>query len=159
MYSVRSPKATRFRHHGRSGHRYPIRAAVEYRLIGHDGVLKAGTGWTMSLSSRSVLIESEAGLPLNRRVDLWIEWPVRLQNKVGLRLHIEGRTVNVAGTATEVEILAYEFRTCAAQPQGINETRNSGGLLKLPRPELCPVPSRPPRPTRPIDRAAAAGVP
>jgi hypothetical protein len=131
MYSVRSPKAAGLRHHGRSSHRYPIRAAVEYRLIGHDCVLKAGTGWTMSLSSRSVLIESDS-LPLNRRVDLWIEWPVMLQDKAGLRLHIDGRTVNAAGTATEIEILAYEFRTCALQPQGIDETCNSGGRLKFP---------------------------
>jgi hypothetical protein len=158
MYSVRPPKATRLRHYAPSSQRYPIRSAVEYRLIGHDRFLQTGAGWTILLSSRSVLIESETGLPLNRRVDLWIEWPVSLDNKAGLRLHIDGRTVNAAGTATEVEILAYEFRTCALVPQRLNEARNSGTRLKLHRPWLFPVPSSPnfflnPRPPRQIDRA------
>jgi hypothetical protein len=117
MYIVRPPKAIRLRNHAPSNHRYPIRTALEYHLIGYDGILKAGTGRTILLSSRSVLIESETDLPLNRRVDLWIEWPARLENKVGLRLHIAGRTVGAAGTATEVEILGYEFRTRSTVPK------------------------------------------
>lgn len=116
MYIVRPSKAARLRHHGRSSHPYPIRTAVAYRVIGRDRFSKSGTGWTILLSSRSVLIESETSLPLERRVDLWIEWPARLENKIGLRLHIYGRTVSVAGTATEIEILAYEFHTCALAP-------------------------------------------
>ena len=125
MHIVRPQNAARLRHHVPSSHRYPIRAAVEYRLTGHDWYLKNGAGWTISLSSRSVLIESETGLPLNRRVDLWIEWPVSLDNKAGLRLHIDGRTVNAAGTATEVEILAYEFRTRALPPRRTNQTSDA----------------------------------
>jgi hypothetical protein len=132
MYIVRPPKATRHRYHGLSSHRYPIRAAIEYRLIGHDRFLRTGSGWTVFLSSRSVCINSETSLPLDRRVDLWIEWPARLENKVGLRLRIDGRTVSSAGTATEVEILGYEFRTSALPPQRINEARGGGGL-KFPR--------------------------
>jgi hypothetical protein len=132
MYIVRPPKAARVRYRGPSTHRYPIRAAVAYRLIGHDRFLKTGIGWTISLSSRSVSIESETTLPVDRRVDLWIEWPARLENNVGLRLHIDGRTVNVLGTATEVEILAYEFRTCPLSPQRINEA-HGGDRLRLQR--------------------------
>ena len=151
MYSVRPLKTTRYRQY--EPFCYPIRAALEYRMIGHDRFLKTGTGWTTLFSSRSVLIESEAGLPLDKRVGLWIEWPVRLENEIGLRLHIEGRTVNAAGTATEVEILGYEFRTCARPPQRINEARNVGSSLKLPQPVLRRVPPGSPRPTRPINRA------
>jgi hypothetical protein len=117
MYIVRPPKAIRSRHHAPSSHRYPIRAALEYQLIGYDWILRAGTGQTILLSSRTVLIESEIGLPLNRRVELWIEWPAQLENKVGLKLHIAGRTVGAAGTATEVEILGYEFRTRSTVPK------------------------------------------
>jgi hypothetical protein len=133
MYIVRPRNAARLRHHGPSIHRYPIRAAVAYRLIGRDRFLKTGIGWTISLSSRSVLVESETGLPLDRRVDLWIEWPARLENKVGLRLHIEGRTVSAADTATEVEILGYEFRTCARPPQRINEVPVRDDRVRLAR--------------------------
>ena len=132
MYIVRPPTAASVRYRRPSTHRYPIRAAVAYRLIGHDRFLKTGIGWTISLSSRSVSIESETSLPVDRRVDLWIEWPARLENNVRLRLHIDGRTVNVPGTATEVEIIAYEFRTCALAPQKINEA-HGGDRLKFQR--------------------------
>src|SRR5262249_6106581 len=148
MYSVRSPKATRLHHYGPSSHRYPIRAALEYRLVGHDRFLKTGTGSTILLSSRSLLIESETSLPPHRRLDLWIEWPVRLENTVGLRLHIEGRTVSSAGTATEVEIIAYEFRTCSLQPQTINDARDGGAHLKSPRLRLWSSPSSSPSPVK-----------
>lgn len=117
MYTVRPSK----RHHGPSSHPYPIRAAVTFRIIGRDRFLKSGNGWTTVVSSRSVLIESETSLPLGRRVDLWIEWPARLENRIGLRLHIDGRTVSVAGTASEIEILGYEFRTCALAPRRVSE--------------------------------------
>ena len=131
MYTVRPSKAARLRRHGSSSHPYPIRTAVTYRIIGRDRLLKSGTGWTILVSSRSVLIESETSLPLERRVDLWIEWPARLENKIGLRLHIDGRTVSVAGTASEIKILGYEFRTCALAPRRVNEVRFCDDRLKL----------------------------
>lgn len=55
----------------------------------------------------------------------------RLENMVGLSLRIDGRTVSSAGTATEVEILGYEFRASALPPPRINEARG-GGRLKFP---------------------------
>ena len=152
MHIVRPQNAARLRHHVPSSHRYPIRAAVEYRLTGHDWYLKNGAGWTISLSSRSVLIESEASLPLGQRVDLWIEWPAKLENKVGLRLYIHGRTVSAAGTATEVEIVGYEFRTRLLPPQRAKEPSNRRDRLKLPRLWLCPAPSGSQRPRKQIDR-------
>jgi hypothetical protein len=95
--------------------------------------LKSGTGWTISLSSCSILIESENSLALERRVDLWIEWPVRLENKIDLRLHIDGRTVSAAGTTIDVEILGYEFHTSARAPQGFTSGAAVATYLKLPR--------------------------
>jgi len=119
------PKAVRLRHQVASHHRYPIRAALEYRLMGKDWILRAGTGWTICCSSRRVFIECETNLPLDRRVELSIEWPVRLENNVCLKLHIIGCTVSLVGATTEVEILAYEFRTRALPPRRINQTNNA----------------------------------
>jgi len=123
--SVPGPKAKRVRHHVTSPRGYPIRAALEYRLMGKDWILRVGTGRTIYFSSRRVLIECETSLPLDKLVELSIEWPVRLENNVCLDLHITGCTVSAVGAATEVKILAYEFRTRALPPRRTNQTSDA----------------------------------
>jgi hypothetical protein len=93
--------------------------------MGKDWISRAGTGRTIYFSSRRVLIECEASLPPDRRVELSIESPVRLENNVCLKLHITSCTVSAVGAATEVEILSYEFRTRSAPSQRINQTRDA----------------------------------
>lgn len=56
-----------------------------------------------------------------------------VENKIDLRLHIDGRTVSAAGTTTDVEILGYEFRTSALAPQGLTSGAAVATCLKLPR--------------------------
>jgi hypothetical protein len=41
----------------------------------------------------------------------------RLENEIGLKLHIDGRTVGAAGATTDIEIPGYEFRTSALTPK------------------------------------------
>ena len=79
------------RYHGSSSHRYPIRAAVAYGLIGRDSPLKTAIG-VDDLSLEPQCRESQSSLWLDRRVDLWIEWPTRLENEIGLKLHIDGHS-------------------------------------------------------------------
>lgn len=122
--TVPRPKAIRLHHQAASHHSYPIRAALEYRLMAKDWISGAGAGWTIYFSSRRVLIECETSLPIDRRIKLSIEWPVRLENNVCLKLHITGRTVSGVGAVTEIEILAFEFRTCALPtPKGQSHHR------------------------------------
>ena len=90
---------------------YPISAHLEYRLIAGERVSRTGEAWTTMISSRRVLFESADCLPINTLVELAVTWPVTLDNKVGLKLHIRGRTVPVAGNCTAIDILRYEFRT------------------------------------------------
>ena len=90
---------------------YPIGADVEYRLLERQRVVSAGTGRTKTISSSCVVFESERTLPVGLLVELAVTWPVRLDNRVGLKLKILGRTVRVAGNCTAVDILRHEFRT------------------------------------------------
>jgi len=118
-------KPNRLRRQVTPPHGYPICAALEYRLMGKEWISRAGTGRTIYFSSRRVLIECDTTLPLDKRVELSIEWPVRLENNVCLNLHITGLTVSAVGAATEVETLSYEFRTRAAPSRRINQTRDA----------------------------------
>jgi hypothetical protein len=103
----------KLRHELGRRHHYPICAHVEYRLC-EDGVWSSGAGRTIYLSSGSVQIETEHGLPLGAMVELAVTWPARLDNHVCLKLRITGRTVGVKGGCTTINIARYEFRTRAS---------------------------------------------
>ena len=98
-----------------SGRRFPICAHVEYHLPESHGVLSSGVGRTIYLSSSSVQIETEHGLPIGAMVELAVTWPARLDNDVLLKLQIMGRTIRVEGMHTTINIARYEFRTRASR--------------------------------------------
>ena len=98
-----------------SGLRFPICAHVEYHLPERYGVLSSGVGRTIYLSSSSVQIETERGLPIGAMVELAVTWPARLDNDVLLKLQVMGRTVRAEGKYTTINIARYEFRTRASR--------------------------------------------
>ena len=92
---------------------YPISVDLEYRLFANGRVLITGTGRTVCLSRRCVWFESEKTLPVGVLVDLAVTWPALLENKIGLKLRIYGRTVSSPDQCTVVQILRHQFRTRA----------------------------------------------
>ena len=78
-----------------------------------DRVLDRGHGQTVTMSRTSVWLESDKELPVGVLIQLAVMWPVRLDNKIPLRLIIHGRTVVADGKNAKVEILRHEFRTWA----------------------------------------------
>ena len=90
---------------------YSISADLRYRAL--EGNL-SGTGRTRAMSRHCVWFESESRLPSDLLVELAVAWPVRLEDKIPLKLVILGRTV-AAEKHTCVEILRHEFRIHAAR--------------------------------------------
>ncbi len=88
----------------RSRMRFPVALAVEYTQNGsrHRGV-------TRNLSSSGVFI-TEAELPLGRRIELSIDWPVPFDSRCALRLVIMGKVIRRETGGAAVRILRYEFR-------------------------------------------------
>jgi hypothetical protein len=107
----RAEKWTRDR---RSGHRYPIDASFEYRLVRQRKVIQSGRGRTVNISSSGVLLEVEQPLAPGVRIELSIAWPARLEGYALLQLFVAGRTVRAEGGRTAVRIQTYDFRTRAA---------------------------------------------
>jgi hypothetical protein len=91
--------------------RYPLTIDLEYRLLLRGVVVGTGQGHTVRLSSAVVQFESADYLPLQRRVEICIAWPARLDNGVGLNLWIVGCTVPSEDRSIAVAIQRYEFRT------------------------------------------------
>ncbi|HLK51119.1 MAG TPA: PilZ domain-containing protein [Bryobacteraceae bacterium] len=102
---------SRSEHHRRSHRRYPIYVDLEYKLLDGKHVLKSGAGRTVNLSSSGILFEGRETLPEGMTIRLSLNWPARLNERVGLTLSVNGRTVRSSGKFTAVEIVSHEFRT------------------------------------------------
>ena len=69
------------------------------------------------MSSNRVLFDTETWLPADTLVELSLSWPVKLDNRIPLKLVILGRTVVFEGRIA-ADILRHEFRTQAVQSGG-----------------------------------------
>jgi hypothetical protein len=95
----------------RSSPRYPLDSDVAYKIVRGQRAVEVGSGRTVNMSASGVLFESTRTLPVGTNVELSIAWPVRLGNKVRLRLCIVGRTMWSDSNSTAVKIQRYDFRT------------------------------------------------
>jgi len=98
----------------RHSDRFPIEREVKFRVLNKRGGEEAGEGKTLNISSSGVLFTSEQMLLPGRRLELAINWPVQLNNKVALKLVARGRVVRFEEGRAAIEIQQYEFRTQSA---------------------------------------------
>jgi len=112
-----------------------MQADLEYKVVDGRKVLKTGTGKTLNLSSSGILFESQEKLPVGVSLRLSIQWPVHLDDRVGLTLCVMGRTVRSCETCTAIEILSHEFRTralpaLAGQPQPLKHLTAASAAVR-----------------------------
>ena len=88
---------------------YPVEANLDYRIV-HGGTVLEGRGTTLEVSSRGVVFKSERRIPRGLKIEAWVDWPVRLDNVIALKLHIQGTTLRSEGALAVVRILRHEFR-------------------------------------------------
>jgi hypothetical protein len=107
--------STTSRRERRGFQRFRIECEVQYRVIGID---LSGSGKTLNMSRNGVLLAIDRLLSPGLRVEVEIDWPVRVAGKIPMKLAIKGRIVRsqknhvvVAG----MTISWYEFRTVADQ--------------------------------------------
>ncbi len=105
---------------------YPLMIDLEYRLVGLGGTVKTGRGRTVRLSSACVQFECADYLPEQSKVQISIVWPARLDNGVGLKLWVVGRTVPSQDRSIVVEIQRYEFRTRRERASEISAQARTG---------------------------------
>ena len=105
---------------------YPLVIDLEYQLLGRGGAVKTGRGRTVRLSSACVQFECADYLPAQTKVEISIIWPARLDNGVGLKLWLVGRTVPSQDHSILVEIQRYEFRTRRERASEISAQARTG---------------------------------
>ena len=89
------------RHH----QRFPITAQAQYILAG-----TRGQGVTTDISSGGVFLKTDRILPVNKQIQLLVDWPALLDQRCPLRLVITGRTLRSDADGTAVGIIRYDFR-------------------------------------------------
>jgi hypothetical protein len=95
--------------------RYQVSASLEYKLIRRRKILSAGRGMTFSISSSEIVFKPDDPIPAGLKIEASVEWPARLDNRIALRLHVEGETVKTESEYAIIKILRYEFRTARAR--------------------------------------------
>lgn len=100
----------------RQSDRFPIAREVRYRILDKRIAAESGKGNTLNMSSSGVLFAVEGAVPPGLRVELSINWPVKLNDKCALRFVARGRVVRAERGTAAIEILEHEFRTQPSAP-------------------------------------------
>ena len=90
--------------------RFPLREHLKYKFLRGNGVT-VGSGKTVNIGSRGVLFTAEHRLPVGRTVEIFINWPARLDGSCALNFVVNGIVVRSESDRAAVRIDRYEFRT------------------------------------------------
>ena len=97
----------------RSKVRFPLILPVRYRTI--QGETLSGEGWTANMSSSGILVERPHPLSAGALLEMRIDWPSRLDGRIGLQLVAVGRVVRCERSRFAVILHQYQFRTVRSQ--------------------------------------------
>jgi hypothetical protein len=96
----------------RTASRFPLRLAIRCRGIGPFQSLDPITlGESLNVSSKGLLFSSSHVFLPGQVIEVFIEWPILLENRIRLTLVAEGIVVRSAGTHTAVSVKKYQFKT------------------------------------------------
>lgn len=99
----------------RLARRYPISCELQYRILGQHSP-GIGHGKTVNMSSSGMLLVTDHVLAPGRKVEVLVQWPVKLNEQVGLKLIVLGQVVRVGSEGViqaAIRIERHEFHTSA----------------------------------------------
>ena len=95
----------------RSKHRFAIERELRFKVYESDRVVSAGLGRTVDISSAGVAFRLAGRVTQGAQVQLFISWPVLLDETCHMQLFVTGRVVRAASDHAACTIDRYEFRT------------------------------------------------
>ncbi len=102
----------------RSKRRFPLRMGMWFRPAGLHIPALWTAGESLNLSSTGLLFSSADAVSPGQQIEALIDWPARLNNRVDLRLALEGTIVRSTDEKTAMRVDRYEFRLRGTpQPQ------------------------------------------
>ena len=98
-------------------YRYPIAAMARLRLVGSE---KRAGAVIHNISSRGAFFSADIDMDEGEPVELLIDWPVRLDDRIPLALVLSGTVRRSNSTGTAIKISRYEWRIRA--PETVTQT-------------------------------------
>ena len=96
----------------RSKKRFPLSFQVKYMGVGRRGQIRVqGIGLLVDISSRAIALRTPSPVPAGMKAEVFIRWPVLLNNECRLQLFVLGRVLRSEAEFMVVSIERYEFRT------------------------------------------------
>ena len=86
---------------------YPVELDFHYQMVSGRKVVDAGRGRTVSISSTTVLFKADHDISAGWSTEAMIEWPVRLDDSLPLRLHLHGETIPCEHGFSRIRISSY----------------------------------------------------
>jgi hypothetical protein len=113
----------------RSKSRYPLHLKVRFRSISGPCSL-SGAGHTVNLSACGVLIVVQDMVPRDEisagvKLEISVEWPVLLDERIPLQLLAVGRVVRRGATDFAVAFRHHQFRTMGKPRADAGAVRNA----------------------------------
>lgn len=94
--------------------RFPLEMDLCYRnVVRRDSWNK---GQSINISSSGLLMRTDDPLPQGMEIEVAIQWPKKLDDRVPLQLIVKGRVARVLQSGAAIEIQRFEFRTIAVVP-------------------------------------------
>jgi hypothetical protein len=97
----------------RSASRFPLKLAVNCKVLNKRDRQLDASGSTVDLSSTGVLFTTDQVLVPGKRIELSISWPAKLNDKCRMLLVAKGRVTRTEDGKVAMEIQQHEFRTTA----------------------------------------------
>lgn len=90
--------------------RFPLSLQLQFK-IAYERDPVVGTGHTLLMSSEEIVFRADRMIRPDANLELAIAWPVLLEDRVGLRLIVQGRILSTRGAIITVATSRYQFRT------------------------------------------------
>lgn len=116
----------------RGAERFSMECEIQFKELRRRAGAGVSTGRTINMSSRGMLFSCNQPLVPGRDLEVSVNWPVKLNSTIPLKMVARCRVVRFDGCTVAVEIKKYEFRTQAIPQQvEIHRKRESDrtGLL------------------------------
>jgi hypothetical protein len=98
----------------RGAARYDLQLQLRYRVIEGNRSIWRGTGLTADISRTGIRFVAPRPVPVNARMELTIDWPVRFGGMYPMELSINGSVLRCEGTEVVVKVASWQFRVAAS---------------------------------------------
>jgi hypothetical protein len=101
--------------------RYSLQLRLRYHVLEGLRSLWTGTGTTSDMSRTGMRFDAARPVPLGARVEMEVEWPVRLGGTLPLELCLTGSVVRSDAAGVAVCLTSWRFRVAPAPKRRIAE--------------------------------------